>query len=55
MGAKRFVAAAREENFASNALIRERGFFFDRSEERVDERNGESYFMNWYHRDLNGN
>jgi hypothetical protein len=32
-----------------------RGFFFDRSEERVDERNGESYFMNWYHRDLNGN
>lgn len=51
-GAERFVAAARERNLASNALIRERGFVFDRSEARVDERNGESFLMNWYHRDL---
>ena len=51
-GAERFVAAAREGNLASNALIRERGFVFDRSEARVDERNGESFLMNWYHRDL---
>ena len=52
-GAERFVAAAREGNLASNALIRERGFVFDRSEARVDDRNGERYRMNWYHKDLN--
>lgn len=51
----RFIYAAREQNTASRALAESCGFFFDRSEERVDERNGESYFMNWYHRDLNGN
>ena len=53
--AVRFIYAAREQNAASRALAESCGFVFDRSEERVDERNGESYFMNWYHRDLNGN
>ncbi len=52
LGAKRFVALAREENLASNALIRDRGFLFDGSEARVDERSGESYLMNRYHKDL---
>ena len=52
MGAKRFAASARERNTASNTLIRAFGFSLDRSEELVDERNGESYTMLHYHRDL---
>lgn len=52
MGAERFVACAREKNEASNALIRAFGFVFDRGEELVDERNGESYTMLYYHKDL---
>ncbi len=52
LGAKRFAAAAREKNLASNALIRALGFSLDRSEELVDERNGERYTMLYYHKDL---
>ena len=51
-GAERFIASAREGNLASEALIRSFGFCFDRAEERVDDRNGERYRMNWYHKDL---
>ncbi len=51
-GAKRFVAAAREKNLASRALIESCGFAFDHSEARQDE-DGEDYTLLWYHRDLN--
>ena len=53
MGAKRFVALAREKNSSSNALIAACGFVFDRSEARVDERSGEPYTLLHYHKDLN--
>ena len=53
MGAERFVACARENNEASNALIRAFGFVFDRAEPCIDERNGEAYTMLYYHKDLN--
>ena len=51
-GAKRFVAMAREENLASNALLRALGFRLEREEERVDERSGERFIMKCYHKDL---
>ena len=55
LGAKRFVASAREKNLASRALIGRCGFVFDHGEARVDERNGESYRMLVYVRDLTEN
>lgn len=52
MGARRFVASAREDNAASNALIRSCGFSLDRAEPRVDERDGAGVLLNVYHKDL---
>lgn len=46
--AEEFICSAREENRASNALVRSLGFTQISSEAKVDERDGHGYKLLWY-------
>ena len=52
LGAKRFLASAREKNLASRALIERCGFVLDHREEHVADRNGANYTMLVFVREL---
>lgn len=47
-GAIRFVASCRSENLASRKMILGCGFRFTHQEDRIDRRNGASYFLEFY-------
>ena len=51
-GAKRFLCSAREENAASNALIRSMGFTLVSRELKTDARDGSVYLLLRYERSL---
>lgn len=50
-GASRMIACCRSENKPSRGMILGCGFVFDHTEDRIDDRTGEPYIMEYYHRD----
>lgn len=52
LGGREFYYHARAKNTASNALALSCGFVYQRSEQRIDERNGEAYELRIYRKEL---
>jgi len=52
LGAKRFVACCRKENLASKMMQLRCGFSYDHSEEAVHPRDGYTYTLDYYEKEL---
>jgi len=51
-GAKKFVCSCRKSNLASKQLQLSCGFTYTHSQQKTDVRNGETYVLDFYERDL---